>query len=266
MDLPMRMTPRSVAPDTESFTVYLPIPGFGVLPANAFLIRAAEPVLVDAGPVALGEAFLAQIAERIDLQAIRWIWLTHLDPDHIGSLDAILAAAPEARIVTPFLGMGKVGLSRQLPPQRFYLLNPGQRLDAGDRSLIALRPPTYDAPETLGCFDTRTRTLFSADCFGALTSTPRDRADEIGEAELREGLVTWAGVDVPWLSLLRPEQLDREMDVVRRLDPAMVLGSHLPPAPGRMLGALLEDLEAARGAAPAVGPDQAALEQMLAGG
>jgi hypothetical protein len=55
-----------------------------------------------------------------------------------------------------------------------------------------------------------------------------------------------------------------ELDQVRALEPTMVLSSHLPAARGtsveRLLGALAEVPDA-----PAfVGPDQAALEQMLA--
>ncbi len=44
----------------------------------------------------------------------------------------------------------------------------------------------------------------------------------------------------------------------------MVLSSHLPAASGAMLERLLGSLEAAPTAQPFVGPDQAALEQMLA--
>ena len=45
----------------------------------------------------------------------------------------------------------------------------------------------------------------------------------------------------------------------------MVLSSHLPAAPGAMTERLLASLAEAPDAPPFVGPDQAALEQMLAG-
>jgi hypothetical protein len=45
--------------------------------------------------------------------------------------------------------------------------------------------------------------------------------------------------------------------------PKMVLSSHLPAAPGHMTERLLASLAAAPTAHPFVGPDQAALEQML---
>jgi len=43
----------------------------------------------------------------------------------------------------------------------------------------------------------------------------------------------------------------------------MILSSHLPVAPGHLTERLLGALAAAPGAQPFVGPNQAALEQML---
>ncbi len=36
---------------------------------------------------------------------------------------------------------------------RLVPMDHGQRLDLGDRELVLLKPPTYDAPETTGFFD-----------------------------------------------------------------------------------------------------------------
>ncbi|MBX3613741.1 MAG: hypothetical protein KF786_09255, partial [Burkholderiaceae bacterium] len=49
---------------------------------------------------------------------------------------------------------------------------------------------------------------------------------------------------------------------LRDLAPRLVLGSHLPPAVG-LDDALYAGVDAAREAAPFVGPDQAALEQAM---
>src|SRR5690606_14274500 len=150
MDVPTMMEPRVVARDTTLISATLPIPGLGVLPVNAFAIRAREPVLVDTGVIALGDAYLEQICATLDPAELRWIWLTHTDADHTGALDRLLALAPRARVVTSFLGMGKLGLVRPLPSERVFLINPGQTLNVGDRTLVAVRPPVYDAPETTG--------------------------------------------------------------------------------------------------------------------
>lgn len=50
---------------------------------------------------------------------------------------------------------------------------------------------------------------------------------------------------------------------LRAVDPALILSIHLPPAVGRAPEFLLM-LAAAPGASPFIGPDQAALERLLA--
>jgi glyoxylase-like metal-dependent hydrolase (beta-lactamase superfamily II) len=262
MEAPTMMTPIRIGADTAVLPAYVPIPGMGVLPVNAFVIRAAQPVLVDTGLAALQEDFLSRLASVVALEDLRWIWLTHVDPDHVGAIERVLAAAPRARVVTTFLGMGKMGLHRPLPPERVYLLNPGQELDVGDRRLVAMRPPTFDAPETTGLLDSRTRVLFTSDCFGALLSSPAESAAEIPPAALRDGIVTWTTVDSPWLHGADAGLLAGALREFRDLDPAVVLSSHLPPAEG-LTDSLLGHVEASRTATPFQGPDQAALVAML---
>lgn len=261
MDQPYRVVPQSVSSDTEALISYYPLPGFGIIPVNAFLIRAAEPVLVDTGIVSEGEAFMNALRSIIALEDIRWLWLTHTDPDHVGSVAEILREAPQARVITTFLGMGKM-LLLGLPPDRVYLLNPGQRLDVGDRELRAFKPPTFDAPESTGFFDTKTEILFSVDAFGAVLREPAETAADVPPSDLREGLITWTTIDVPWLAGLSEDRFAESLNTVRRLEPRMILSSHLPPAVG-MSETLLAYLAGAREALPFVGPDQAAMEQMM---
>jgi len=262
MQAPTMFGNRRVAPDTIALRSYAPLPGFGILPVNAHVIHARQPVLVDTGMATLHDDFMRELRSAIDPAELRWIWLTHMDADHVGNLRAVLAEAPQARVVTNYLGMGKMGL-QQLPLDRVYLLNPGQALDAGDRHLVALQPPCYDAPETMALFDARTHTLFSADCFGALMAEPADRTQDMTAAALREGIAGWSAIDAPWLRRMPGSHLALSLAMLRDFMPETVLGSHLPPAPG-MADVLFDCLMAARDALPFVGPDQAAMERLLA--
>lgn len=263
MNTPTMLDARRVAPDTDALCAYVPLPGYGMLPVNAYVIHGPEPVLVDTGLAGLRDEFLRTLSAVIDPAALHWIWITHMDADHIGNLAAVLALAPSARVVTTYLGMGKMGLMG-LPVERAWLLNPGQSLALGERRLEALTPPCYDAPETTGLYDPRSGALFSADCFGALMAEPAESAADIEAGALRDGLVTWATVDAPWLALVDDGGMQAVTDGIRRLNPGIVLGSHLPPAHG-MTGTLLAHLDAARSAPRFEGPDQAALERMMAG-
>jgi len=84
----------SAAPGIDVITTTAVIPALGSLAINAFVVHGSEPILVDTGTVAGSADFLAALESVIDPAALRWIWLTHTDFDHIGSLPALLATNP----------------------------------------------------------------------------------------------------------------------------------------------------------------------------
>lgn len=262
MDTPTLQAPRRAAPDTDVLPSIFPAPGLGLVPVNAFVIHAKQPVLVDSGLVPLRDAFVRALADVIPLERLRWLWLTHADQDHIGSLHALLALVPQLRVVTTYIGVAKMSLFAPLPLDRTYLLNPGQRLDVGDRSLVCLRPPTFDAPETTALFDEKTRTLLSADSFGAVLQSVPESAESLSDETLGKGIHTWASIDSPWLALADKDRYEHSFDTIRALAPDNVLSSHLPPACG-ITDKLLRFVTSARTVPPFVGPDQPTFQQLL---
>jgi flavorubredoxin len=258
------ITSYEAAPGIDVLTSTSPFPGFGVVPINAFVLHGPEPVLVDTGPVVEREEFMSVLRSVIDPADLRWIWLTHTDFDHIGALPQLLAENPRLRVATTFLSVGIMSLSAPLPLDRVHLINPGQKLTVGDRTLTAVRPPVFDNPATTGFHDDKSGALVSSDCFGALLQAAPENAAELSDQELREGQVFWATLDAPWLHKVDEAAFAKELNGIRDLEPALVLSSHLPAAPGSMTQRLLASLAAAPTATPFVGPDQAALEAELA--
>jgi flavorubredoxin len=252
------------APDIDVLTSNIAIPGLGLVPVNAFVLQGPEPVLVDTGAVVESDEFMSVLRSVIDPADLRWIWLTHTDFDHIGTLHQLLDENSQLRVITTFLGVGIMGLFNPLPMERVYLLNPGQNITVGDRTLTAVKPPAFDNPSTTGFHDAKSKVFFSSDCFGALLQAVPQNASDLSEQELRDGQVFWATVDSPWLHKADGNVLDKGLDDIRKMEPSMILSSHLPPASGEMTEQLLASLSAARMAQPFVGPDQTALEEMLA--
>jgi hypothetical protein len=107
--------------------------------------------------------------------------------------------------------------------------------------------------------------LFSSDCFGALLDEVPECAEDLSDEALHQGQVFWATVDSSWLHKVDRAVFASDLDRIRALEPAMVLSSHLPPARGSSTERLLGALAAVPDAPAFVGPDQGALEQMLAG-
>lgn len=264
MDKPTMFDPYPAGTDVEVFPSYYPIPGFGILPVNAFVLKSQEPVLVDTGLWALSSEFMDKLSSVVNIADLQWLWLTHNDHDHIGSLFRILEVNPAIKVITNYMGLGKISLFRPLPMDRVFLLNPGQSISVGDRKLVSIKPPTYDAPETMGFYDSKASALFSADCFGALMSKPAGSAADIGSRDLRAGLLFWTNFDVPWLHAVDRDQHMEKLNYIRGLSPRIVLSSHLPAAHG-MIDELLQCLAAVPEEEPFLGPDQHAFEKMLKG-
>lgn len=254
----------TAAPGIDVVTSAFPIPGLGQVPINAFVLHGSEPILVDTGTGVERDEFLRVLGSVIDPADLRWIWLTHTDFDHIGALPLLLADNAELRVITTFLGMGIMGLADPLPLDRVHLLNHGQTITVGDRTLTAVKPPAFDNPVTTGFHDRKSGALFTSDCFGALLQDVPQNAADLSDADLRRGQVFWATIDSPWLHSVDRAAFEKKLNAIRQFDPTMVFSSHLPAAPGHMLERFLSSLAAVPVAPPFVGPDQAGLEHLLA--
>lgn len=229
VDLPTTLAPVHVTQNWTVLPSWLPVPGMGALPVNSFLLKGREPLLVDTGLNALGEEFLAALAGEIDLDDLKWIWLSHMDADHVGNLSRVLERAPNARVLTNFLGMGKMNLAG-LDVSRVQLLEPGAAFETGGHRLHPVRPPYYDAPETVGFFDETDGVLFAADSFGALLPEAVNDIGEIADETLRDGLVGWSSIDAPWLAHVDRHALGQTLTAIERLAPQYLFSGHLPLA------------------------------------
>jgi glyoxylase-like metal-dependent hydrolase (beta-lactamase superfamily II) len=263
VETPTTFEPYEVGAGITVIPTYLPVPGMGVLPAHAFVIDGPEPMIVDAGPGGGQDGFRQAVRSVVDPSSLRWLWLTHTDPDHTGSLQWLLDVAPELRVVTTFLAVGKLGMQMPVPMDRLLWVNPGSVVDLNGRRLEAMRPPSFDAPETVAFHDHTSSTLFAADSFGALLQRPSMAAGEVDPGDLADGMLLWATIDAPWVTHTDRRHFEATLGRVRGLGAERVLSSHLPPADG-MVDTLVQTLARVPGTRPWIGPDQAALDQILA--
>ncbi len=252
------------AHDVTTFTGFFPIGPLGLLPANSHFIHARDPILVDTNGVAFQDQYLGALQQVIDLADLKWIYISHTDLDHVGNLDRVMALAPNAKVVLPGLGAAKMGLRESFDMSRLMPMDHGQRLDLGDRELVLLKPPTYDAPETTGFFDTKTRVLYSVDSFGALLDAPYEATEAIPESVLRDGMTTWAGIDAPWLGMVDKTRLGHLLSDIERLDPTAIISGHLPATAGRMVHKVLGNMLGSLSDDRFTHPDRETIEALFA--
>ena len=260
MDAPLR-----IAEETYLLPGSFPVPGLGLLQINPLVIRAEQPVLVDTGPPVFREQYLEAVFSLLDPADVRWIFLSHDDRDHSGNLMQLLDLCPNARLVSTFVGVGRMGEEWQIPMHRVVLVNDGESFDAGDRTLTAIRPPLFDAPGTRGLWDASTGVYYAVDCFGAFVPGPCEQVADVPEEAYEAGFATFNRLNHPWHEVSDPAKVAAQVDRVRRLEPRAIVTYHGPTAHHRS-GQLCDALVAAASMDPLPLPTQADLEAMLATG
>ena len=255
-------SPYQAAPDVHVLPATVPLPGM-VLPVNASVVLAEEPVLVDGGMAADADQFVEALASIVDPRALRWIWLTHDDADHTGAIQRVMDLAPDARLVTNAFSAMRMTSWWPVPLDRVHAIRPGDALPVGDRTLHAVAPPLFDNPMSTGVLDEATGSLFSVDSFGALLPEPTEDAAQVPHEALAGGMRAWATVDSPWAHIVDRERFGHVLDGVRRLQPTRIFSSHLPAASGTSLERFLEILESVPDAEPAAAPSHEEFALML---
>lgn len=254
--------PIRVAEETFVLPSSFQVPGLGLIYVNPMVIRAAEPVLVDTGAPVFREEYLEAAFSLVDPKEVRWIFLSHDDRDHSGNIMQLLDLCPNARVVTTFIAVGRLSEEWMLPLSRVVLVNDGESFSVGDRTLVAMRPPFFDAPGTRGLWDASTRLYYAVDSFGAVVPAPCEEVAEVPEEAYQGGFNWFNRANHPWHELTDRTKLDGAVDRIRRLGPKVIVTYHGPTAHNRT-AQLCDALSAIASMEPLALPTQADLEKML---
>jgi len=221
------------------------LPGVGYLTINSFVLDGPEPILIDTQVASERRSFLDNLRQLVDPEDLRWVAITHTDADHIGNLAAVLDMAPNASLVTNYTGFIKLSTHSPVDPRRVRLVRSGDEFMLGERRFTALRPPLYDAPETLAWFDHDSRHLFAADCFGAMEPETDRQPRHLPNDEFADAMSWWVSIDTPWAHLVDPVKFRDGVATVESLGPTSIRAGHLPlylDDPGTLIAGLLNSL------------------------
>ena len=117
-----------------------------VLPVNAYLLMAEEPVLIDTGVGLDGEDFIAAVSLRQTPRSLKWVWLMHDDADHTGSIQRIMEPRAQRHARDARLQRAQDGHVVASPHGAVHAIRVGDQIHVGDRTLTAVAPPLYDSP------------------------------------------------------------------------------------------------------------------------
>jgi flavorubredoxin len=256
--------PVRIAGDTWLIPNSLPAGADLFVPVNSMVITGAEPTLIDTGAPVHRDGWLDAVFSVVDPADVRWVFLSHDDIDHVGNLQPVLDACPEARIVASFFMCERMAAAAPLPLSRLRWLEPRESLDIGDRRLHAVLPPLFDAPATRGFYDDSTGVLWAADCFAALAPGPVHFAEEIPAELYHETFRTLNSMAAPWHALVHRGAFRAHADAVEALGLIAVASAHGPILTGPAITDGFDRVRALAGAPVAEPPRQAALDALVA--
>jgi len=231
---------------------------------NSLVIRGVEPVLVDTGTPNNRKQWLEDAFSIVDPKDVRWIYISHDDIDHIGNLAQVMEMCPKATLVVSWLMVERTSIEINLPLSRMRWVDDGEHFQAGDRTLIALRPPTYDAPTTRGLFDTKSGVYWASDSFGAPVPHHVDSAADLPVEAWSQGLTMFNRMLSPWTAIANPTKFADRVQAVRTLEAECIATCHGPVIGKKQLDTALELMAGLPEMGAVALPGQALLESMLA--
>jgi flavorubredoxin len=229
-DLSMR--PYQVADETFVVPWLLEAPPVGLFCMNSLVIRGSQPMIVDTGSPANRQEWLDNLWSVVDPEDVRWIFLSHDDRDHAGNLMAVLEACPNATLLTTWFSVGRMAEEWMTPLDRCRFVNDGDRIDLGDRSVTALRPPVFDNPTTRGLFDEQTGVMWAVDTFALPVSRPLEDAADIADDEFTEGQLLGGRLVAAWHPWLDEQKFNAYVDEVQSMPIEVVVSCHAPAIRG----------------------------------
>jgi hypothetical protein len=224
---------------------------------------AEEPMLIDAGLGVDSDDFVDAVSSVVDLQALKWVWLTHDDADHTGSIARIMELAPNATLVTHAFSALRMATWWPVPMNRVHAIRFGDEIHAGDRTLTAVAPPLFDSPLSTGVLDQSTGSLFTVDAFGAILPEPTQHASDVQPDALAGGMLAWATSDSPWVHVADHEAFGGVLDRMRAINPSRIFSSHLPAADGGSMESFVDLLKTVPDAEPFMPPDAEQFVMMI---
>ncbi len=166
---------------------------------NAYLIRDEKTALIDTVKGPYAETLLANISKFIPFDKIDYLVCNHAETDHAGSMGRVLEACPQATVVCDRKCRDVLGMHFDTSRWKFHLVETGDTLALGKRSLQFIETPMVHWPESMFTYLPEEKLLFSMDAFGQHYASSHRFDDQVDLQVLMEEAKTYyANIVMPF--------------------------------------------------------------------
>jgi flavorubredoxin len=189
---------------------------------NAYLIKGSEKTaLLDTVDPTKAEVLIDNIV-RLGTEKIDYLISHHAEQDHSGAIPDILTLYPNAKVVTNPKCKGMLIDLLDIGEEAFIVVDDGQTLSLGDKTLQFVYIPWVHWPETMGTYLQEDRILFPCDFFGSHLATSSlfvDDAALVYEAAKRY----YAEIMMPFRGPIK-----KNLEKIKDLQIEIIASSHGP--------------------------------------
>jgi flavorubredoxin len=180
---------------------------------NAYVIRDEKTAVVDTVWHPFHEEFVANLRSVVDPAEVAYVVANHAEPDHSGSLPALMRLCPQATVVVSTRGAESVeGYYHQ--PWKFHPVKTGDRVRLGRSELVFVEAPMLHWPDSMFTYVADKKLLLPNDAFGQHYATAYRTNDRVDQEELyEEALKYYANILTPFSDL-----------VAKKIDEVLALG------------------------------------------
>lgn len=138
---------------------------------NSYLIMDEKIVIIDTVDKRKADEWLENLEKELQGKNPDYLIISHLEPDHSGSIDALLKKYPKIQLISN----NKVfTMLPQFIEEDFkgeeIIINEGDVIEVGEHKLTFIMTPMVHWPESMMVYEQKEKILFSADAFGKFGS------------------------------------------------------------------------------------------------
>jgi flavorubredoxin len=138
---------------------------------NTYLIKGTGgDALIDTVNPGFEEQLVEKASRLTSPERLKYVVMNHAEPDHAGSIPAVLKWSDTARLVATDKGAKMAQRFYKVPEERVKTVGTGDIIDLGGKTLKFVEAPFIHWPETMITYLVEDGVLFPCDFFGAHTA------------------------------------------------------------------------------------------------
>jgi flavorubredoxin len=145
---------------------------------NSYLIKGSEKTALIDTVYSPNTTEYLELLKKSGLRKLDYIVANHAEQDHSGSIPAVLALFPEAKVVTNARCKGLIAEALLVPDEKFIEVKEGDTLSLGNKTLQFLLTPWVHWPDTMVTYLAEDKILFTCDFFGSHLASSDLYADD----------------------------------------------------------------------------------------